>query len=106
MILIYSVCEDKDEAEKIGESLVEEKLAACTNTWDINSIYRWDGETQKDEEAALLVKTREDLVSDVFAKIRELHSYDTPAILAIPLSFVDDDYLEWVTKATRDEDIS
>jgi periplasmic divalent cation tolerance protein len=96
MQVIYTVCADKDEANIIGRALVEQELAACTNAWTINSVYKWEGEVHDEEEVAMIIKTRIKNVSAVFEKVKELHSYDTPALFVLPTGVVDQSYLEWV----------
>jgi len=96
MQAIYTVCADDEEAMTIGEALVTEGLAACTNRWSIDSVYRHDGEVRHGEETAMIVKTKVANVQDVFQKIKELHSYDTPAIFVLPTGVVEENYLDWV----------
>lgn len=86
------------EAEKIAKNLVESKLAACVSIMPINSIYTWRGEVCQDAEWQLVIKT--DLtVFDVLAgKIRELHSYEVPEIIALPIVAGSPPYLQWISE--------
>ena len=89
------------EAEELGRALVEERLAACANVIDgLTSIYRWGGETRRDREAAVLFKTRAALLSRAEARIRELHSYDTPCVVAWPIEGGNPAYLAWIAEQT------
>ncbi len=99
--IVYTVCADSEEAEEISQALLSEKLAACTNRFNIHSDFRWEGEIERKEEVAMIIKTREENVPDVFDRIREMHSYDAPALFSLPVSFVEDDYLEWVFEETE-----
>ncbi len=100
MELVYTVCKDEKQAEEISRVLVDKGLAACTNYTDIKSVFIWDG-LQKENETAMIIKTREENVPAVFEKVKELHTYDTPALFSIPVNFVEDEYHEWIYKETE-----
>ena len=92
------------EAEALAEALVGERLAACVQLSPIRSRYVWKGAVQRDDEILLLIKTRAELFEIVRGKIRAIHSYDTPEIVALPITAGDADYLAWlggVTGATE-----
>jgi uncharacterized protein involved in tolerance to divalent cations len=80
--------------------LVAERLAACVQTTPITSRYVWKGALQKDAEVLLLIKTRAGLFEEVRARIRALHSYETPEVLMIPVTAADADYLAWLEAET------
>ncbi|TAK49399.1 MAG: divalent-cation tolerance protein CutA [Xanthobacteraceae bacterium] len=101
-ILVYTTFSTVVEAERVGEALVEARLAACVNILPgMISHYRWEGEIARAEEAVMLVKTRAELGEDVRAAIRALHSYATPMIAVIPLASMDGDTLAWLMAATE-----
>ncbi|MCD6411366.1 MAG: divalent-cation tolerance protein CutA [Thermoplasmata archaeon] len=82
--LIYSTFSNKEKALKVGRTLVNEKLAACVNIIPkVNSVYRWKGKVEEAEEALMLAKTTEEKVREVIERIKELHEYELPAIVAI-----------------------
>lgn len=86
MIVVYCPCKNKEEAEKIADALITEKLAVCVNIIpEIKSVYRWKGVKEKSPEAVMFIKTRKDLFGRVSKMIEELHSYDSPIIFAIPV---------------------
>ncbi|MBU1628180.1 divalent-cation tolerance protein CutA [bacterium] len=89
------------EAEKITNALVEEKLAACGNiVKGITSIYTWNDKLCKDEEVLILFKTKRKKFNALSKRVKELHSYEVPEIIAIPIIDGWKDYLDWVAKST------
>lgn len=95
---IQVTCGSTEEADTIADALVERRLAACVQQLPIRSTYRWEGAVQHDDEILLLVKTRAARFDDVAAAVRELHSYDVPAITAVPIARGSDDYLAWIDR--------
>jgi periplasmic divalent cation tolerance protein len=91
-----------DEAPGIARTLVEDRLAACVQLAGIRSFYRWLGRIEDESEALMLIKTRRDLVDAVFARIRELHSYEVPEAIALPVEAGSADYLAWLGAETGD----
>jgi len=85
-----------DEAEVIAEALLADGLAACVQITEIRSRYVWNGQIQREPEQLLLIKTRAELFEVVRGKIRAMHSYDTPEIVALPITAGDADYLAWL----------
>ena len=99
---IYVTASGSEEARRIGRALVEARLAACANVIDrVTSVYWWRGEVQEDDEAVLIAKTREDLVDDLTAKVKELHSYECPWVVALPVTGGNADFLDWIESETR-----
>ena len=97
VVLAVSTAPDADTAERIARVLVEERLAACVNVLPgVASLYRWEGEVREDAESALILKTTASRFEGLRARIRALHSYDLPAILALPAATGDADFLAWV----------
>ncbi len=93
-------CGSADEAEPIAEALVGRRLAACVQQTPIRSTYRWQGRVERDDEILLLIKTRRALAPAVEEAVRELHSYDVPAITAVPIVAGSHDYLGWIDDET------
>jgi len=98
---IYITTKDEEEAKRIGKTLVEEKLAACVNIHPIKSIYRWGGGIEEEEETALLVKTKAELADEVIERVKELHSYEVPCIVSLPIEKGNPDYLKWIKESTK-----
>ena len=91
------------DAAALAKTLVGERLAACVTTRPgIRSVYRWRDAIEEDEEQQLLIKTTADRVESLGKKIRELHPYEVPEILVLPVIGGDEDYLEWVRACTAD----
>ncbi len=99
--LVYTTTGDQAEAQKIGRTLVEEKLAACVNIHPIQSIYRWQGKIEEAREVAILVKTRAELADKVIERVKELHSYEIPDIISWPIERGYPDFLRWLEESTR-----
>lgn len=102
--LVYATFPSLEIAETIGSVLVEARLAACTNIFPrMVSIYRWQGERHRDEEAAMIVKTRRELVAAVMDAIRARHPYANPALLVIPVEGGARAFLDWIREETAPE---
>src|SRR3954470_14130412 len=100
-VFVYTTWPATADAEAAGRTLVERRLAACVNILPgMISHYRWVGKVERAEEAVMIVKTRASLADAVSEAVRELHSYDTPAILVLPLESVEQTYLAWLLAAT------
>ncbi len=97
---IYVTASDLDEARRIARIVIEEKLGACANIYPITSIYRWHGNIDEEDEYALLIKTKTELVGNATARIRSLHSYETPCIVSFKIDAGDQSYLDWVAQET------
>lgn len=91
-----------EEAQRIAHALVEERLAACVNiVAPIQSIYRWRGEIQTDNEALLIVKTQAQALERLAKRVKQLHSYEVPEIIALPILAGAEDYLHWIDEQTQ-----
>ena len=100
--LVYVTAASSEQAVALGRAAVEARLAACANVLPgITAIYRWEGVVRQDSEAALLLKTRADLVEPLVAKLREWHSYDCPCVVALPILAGNPAFLEWIGQETR-----
>jgi periplasmic divalent cation tolerance protein len=100
-VLVYTTWPSLVEAEKAGKSLVERGLAACVNIFPgMISHYRWQGAVERAEEAVMMIKTRASLAEPVRAAVKAQHSYDTPAIMVMPIESVDQAYFQWILAET------
>src|SRR5262245_6989122 len=102
IVFVYTTFPSTVEAERAGRALVERALAACVNILPgMISHYRWQGALERAEEAVMIVKTRASLAERVSAAVREMHSYETPAILVIPIESVEPASLGWLLAETE-----
>ncbi|MEA5624721.1 divalent-cation tolerance protein CutA [Nostoc sp. UHCC 0251] len=92
------------EAEAIANALVEAKLAACVSLLPIHSIYTWQGELHKEQECQLLIKTDLAQFPAMEAKIMELHSYEVPEIIALPIVAGSQAYLQWISQQVKSKE--
>jgi len=100
--LISITTGSSEEAEKIAEALVQERLAACVNIVPaITSIYRWQGEVHRDSEVLLIAKSRPELFDSLAARVKELHSYEVPEVVALPIVAGSKAYLSWVDESVK-----
>ncbi len=101
IVQIITTVNDRQKAEEIGRRLVEERLVACCQvTGPVRSIYRWKGGIEEADEWYCVMKTKEALYHMAAAAIRELHPYEVPEIIALPVPNALDDYTAWVEKET------
>lgn len=101
-ILVLVTAPDLKTGEGIARGLLERGLAACVNiSPGLISLYRWEGEIQRDPEVLLLIKTRPDLLNDqLIPAVQELHPYQLPEIIALPIVGGERNYLEWILEET------
>jgi periplasmic divalent cation tolerance protein len=97
ILSIYAVFANGDEAERIGRTVIEERLAACINILPpMRSIYRWKGRIETADEVAAILKTHHWRSDALMQRIGELHSYDVPCIVAWPIEKIVGSYADWV----------
>lgn len=99
---LYVTTANSSEAQTIARTLVGERLAACANVLgEARSFYWWNGEVQDDNEVVLVLKTRRDLVDAATQRIKALHSYDCPCVVALDIAGGNADFLNWIVKETK-----
>ena len=97
-IIILVTCKDKSEAEKITQSLLEQRLIACGNIVSpVTSFFNWLGKIDKAEECLVVMKSRMDLFGEVSKQVKDLHSYEVPEVLALPIIEGSKAYLDWMS---------
>lgn len=100
-LLIYTTLESMEDAKRVGRALVDSKLAACVNILPaMTAIYEWQGELREAGEVVMLIKTRKGRLDEALARTKEMHPYDTPALLVIEPSEVDHDFAAWIAEQT------
>jgi periplasmic divalent cation tolerance protein len=102
VVTVYALFANADEAQRIGRTLVEERLAACVNLLGpCTSIYWWEGAVQQSAEVPALIKTTAARADALIARLTELHSYDVPAITVWPVERLSAPFAEWVESEVR-----
>lgn len=102
VVSVYATFPNAEEAERIGRTLVEERLAACVNILGrCRSIYRWEGAIESADEVAALFKTRGEAADRLLTRIAELHSYHAPAAVVWPIDKLLAPYADWVEDSVR-----
>jgi periplasmic divalent cation tolerance protein len=102
IVTVYATFTYPGQAQSIGATVVEERLAACVNILQpCRSIYRWEGEVQSSTETPALFKTTLDRADALIARIKELHTYDIPAIVVWPIERLPVDFGDWVEENVR-----
>jgi len=102
VVSVYAVFANGEEAERIGRTVVEERLAACINILGpVRSIYRWKGEVESADEVAAIFKTSNDSADRLIARVATLHSYDVPCIASWPIDKILANYAAWVEDSVR-----
>jgi periplasmic divalent cation tolerance protein len=89
-----------DQSEDIASVLIEEKLAACVNITGVKSYFRWKGESSIEKEDLLIIKTIKWKIKEIIPRITELHSYEVPEIIVLPIIEGYDEYLKWIEEET------
>ncbi len=101
-VSVFMTAANIKEAEKIQKTLVKERLAACVNIIpEIRSLYWWNGKTQNSSEVGIIAKTRLSLMEKLVKRVKQIHSYTAPCIVAWPILAGNGDFLKWVKKETK-----
>jgi len=101
-VVVLMTAGSRREGERIATALVDEHLAACVSVVaSATSIYRWQGRIERGREVLLIAKTRRALVRRLTARVEELHSYDVPEVIALPIEGGGAAYLEWLAGETQ-----
>ena len=101
-VLILTTLPADADAGAFARALVESRLAACVNLLPVmESVYRWEGRVQRDSERQLILKTSRERVATLWQRVRELHPYDVPEFIVLPIVDGNDAYLRWIGDSTR-----
>ncbi len=99
-IVVFVTAQGEEQAKKIAEQLISKRLIACVHILPkISSLFWWQGRIDSQEEVLLILKTREDLLDEVIKATKELHSYEVPEIIALPIIGGNEDYLKWINES-------
>lgn len=100
-VIVLTTLPPDADAAAFGRALVEERLAACVNLLPLmESIYRWEGSTERETERQIVMKTSRERVVALWERVRELHPYDVPEFLVLPIVDGNDAYLRWLAECT------
>jgi periplasmic divalent cation tolerance protein len=100
-LVVLCTVPDEESARRIAQALVAEGLAACVNVLPrLTSVYRWEGEVTSGEELLLIIKTRDERYAALEARVKELHPYAVPEVIALPIQQGSRDYLDWLVQST------
>ena len=100
--VILVTASNKEEAREIASGLIEARLAACVNIIDaIESVFWWQGKVDRGKEVLLVIKTKKALIKKLIKKVKSLHSYEVPEIIALPIIDGSKEYLRWIDESLR-----
>ena len=101
-IQVFISCQDSGEAKKMVESLLADQIIACAQIIPtVESFYRWQGQIVNDRECLLMLKTRQQHFAAIKQRVRAMHSYDVPEIIAVPLVEGSTEYMKWIDEQTQ-----
>ncbi len=101
-VVVLVTTRDKEEAEKISQTLLKEKLIACANIiHPVTSCFVWLGKIENAEECLVVLKSRADLFGTLMQRVKALHSYEVPEVLALPIIEGSSDYLAWMNNVLK-----
>jgi periplasmic divalent cation tolerance protein len=101
-MVIFVTCPSRKEAGKIAKRLLNERLIACANIInEINSLFWWKGKTDKAKESLIIIKTISKNFRKIKKRIKEIHSYEVPEIIALPIAAGEKNYLKWINESVK-----
>jgi len=104
-VIVFVTTANSDEAARIADALVSERLAACVNiVAAVESIYRWEGKVTRDSEALMIIKTTDERYPELERRVKELHSYSTPEVVALRIERGSEQYLNWLRDSTATDE--
>lgn len=104
--IVFITTSQDEESQLIARVLLEQRKAACINIVPkITSMFWWEDNINQDKESLLIVKTRTELLDEVIRLVKEVHSYDVPEIIALPVIGGNHDYLEWIDREVIPEEV-
>jgi len=102
---IYMTAGSMDEARDVGRVLVQERLAACVNIIPgVRSLFWWEGQVQEGDEVVMVAKTRKDLLDRLVERVKDVHSYDCPCVVAMPIQGGNPPFIDWIGTETVKQD--
>ncbi len=96
-VIVYITAPNIEEAKDLVDAIVKERLAACANVVEsVKTVYWWKGVLERDDESLVILKTREDKLDELIKRVKQLHSYENPEIVAVPILKGSSEYLAWI----------
>ena len=106
-VVIFITTGTHEEANQLAEVLLKQRKAACINILPgVSSRFWWEGQLHSDQESLLIVKAKASLLDEIVGLVKEVHSYDVPEVIALPIIGGNPDYLEWIGKELQERDDS
>jgi len=103
-VVIFITTGTDEEAHEVAKALLKNRDAACVNIVPgINSLFRWHDKLDSAQESLLIVKSKASLLSEIVRLVKEVHSYETPEIVALPIIGGNPDYLDWINKEIKQD---
>ena len=99
-VLVLTTIPADADAAAFGRTLVEERLAACVNLYPMESVYRWEGRVEHESERQVIIKTARQRVVALWERVREMHPYEVPEFVVLPIVDGNDAYLRWIGEST------
>jgi len=104
-IQVFVSCESRSQAKSMVDSLLEDQIIACAQILPgVESFYHWHGQTVQSSECLLLLKSHRDHFKTIETKIKKLHTYEVPEIIAVPIMDGSKEYLNWINEQTKPHD--
>lgn len=100
-LFVYVTAPGIDEAKTIAKELLKDKLIACANIHPVSSSYWWKGKIENDDEYVLVAKSKKELFNRIVEKIKEIHPYEVPCVVALPILKGNPDYLNWIEESVE-----
>jgi periplasmic divalent cation tolerance protein len=99
-VMVWTTIEGSADGQKLASALVTERLAACVNLMgEMESIYRWHGQVETARERQVIIKTTADRIPALKARLRELHTYELPEFIVVPIAEGSEPYLQWIRQS-------
>lgn len=101
-VIVYITASNIKEAKDLAEAIVKERLAACANVVEsVESVYWWKGKVEHDSESLIILKTKESKLDELIERVKQLHSYENPEIVAVPVLKGSSEYLDWIDEELK-----
>lgn len=105
-VVVFITADTDEESHKIANILLNQRKVACVNILPkVSSLFWWQGNPDSAQESLLIIKTKASLVDEIVSLVKEVHSYDVPEVIALPIVGGNPDYLEWIGKEVKQSEV-